>query len=76
MRRWNKGEGVSQSESEGTGQKRGVLRGAAFLGPWAKKEEGQEGKLHSKGARCGPCDVGCGWHGHGGSRMCSYAKKD
>ena len=23
----------------------------------------------SSGARCGPCDVGCRWHGHSGGRM-------
>lgn len=28
----------------------------------------KEGRVYSNGARCGPCDMGCRWHGHSGGR--------
>ena len=70
MRRRKGGEGVTPLEAargQATGgcwtQRGGILRSPSCPGPRA-----EEGRVCSNGARCGPCDVGCRWHGHSGGQ--------
>lgn len=80
-RMWRRkgGEGVTPLEAvqgQATGgcwtQRGGILRSPSCPGPRA-----EEGRVCSNGARCGPCDVGCRWHGHsGGGRAYNCCQKE
>lgn len=78
---WKRGQGGGKEgkepvcHCEGAGQQRGVLRDTPSSGPQAERGRDEGGRMCSRGATCGPCDVGCCWHGHRGAGCASAPGK-